>query len=200
MDGKDIAIMLHNRRRMESQILLLEHCDGFRVKGEFSLKDVQCHNIGIFDQYIVYNASARREFVAINKQNGKELERISFTQHTKGLASDKNRIYIGLSDYTDRSLRSTSSSSVAVLAKNDFRLEALVPIEVKGIGGRIGNINEIRALHCNDQLCRTNSEVGLMNSLCQIKQSEFEIELRRKKIKVEDIIRRKVKSILMRNQ
>jgi len=198
VDRNHIAIMLHNKRKMESQIEVLIR-EGATLKKEaiYSLFDVQCHNIELDEENLFYNASADRSFVSIDRNSGKVRKRIKFAQHTKGLACEQEYILVGLSDYTKRDQRSTSSSWIAILRKDSLEKVKILPLNIEGIGDRIGNVNEIRVLNNTNYFDTPSS---LSSDLISNNLNGFPLFMLRRKIQIEDVLKTKLKKILTSNR
>jgi hypothetical protein len=146
-----IFVLLHNRGRRESEVLLARHevAVGFEVVWAKSLWDQMAHNIYVDDRYLVYNASLARSLVVVQHATRSRVHRRRFEGHTKGLAVTSSHYVVGHSDIAPRHDRGNSSSSLLAVNRNTLEIEAQVALQVEGLP--VGNINEVRYLSGPDK-------------------------------------------------
>lgn len=176
-----LAIMLHNFRKLESEIVVLDGSkDQLSELGRFSLKDLCCHNIGILDHFLYFNASSSRAIVKIDLHNLREVGRKGFSEHTKGLCSDGNRIFAGMSDCAARAERVRSSGWLSVIHPETLEVERTIQLSEASRGNSIGNVNEIRLLNQEDffDTAGRADKQALANSI-NVPQSRIAIGMRR---------------------
>ena len=198
--GNMVAVMLHNYRKIESQILLLED-DGQTMKefGRFSLKDCCCHNIGILGSDLYINASSAEDIVKIDLKTLKETGRSRLSAHTKGLCSDGKTIFAGTSDCAARAERVASCGWLNVVEPKSLKILKSVQLSVPEIGTSIGNVNEIRLLNAVDVFETSQGiDQDVLRNSVSVKQNQLEITCRRMYIRVWDRLRRTAGALLQR--
>lgn len=151
--GGYLVVMLHNFRRQESELCLLEMGSLLEVS-RLSLPDVQCHNIGFLDGRVYYNGSGRRRLSTLDLNTGRHAGSLPFPEHPKGLASDGERIYVGSSNYASRSERGRSSGWLTAVDPGTLKAIWTVQLETEERGHAVGNVNEIRLLSPNDEFAK----------------------------------------------
>ena len=186
------AIMLHNFRKLESQIVLLQESkDSISELGRFSLKDLCCHNIGILEDSLYINASSARAIVKINLKDLTETRREKFSAHTKGLCSDGDKIFAGMSDYASRAERVRSCGWINIVHPETLLIEDSVQVSEPSRGNAIGNINEIRLLNTKDHFdSASDVDPDLLKAAVNVPQNQISIKLRRFWIQANDKAKR----------
>lgn len=198
--GDLIAVMLHNYRKLESEILILEdHGDSMKETGRFSLKDYCCHNIGIIETDMFINASSAQDIVKIDLKTLKETGRTRLSAHTKGMCCDGKLIFAGTSDCAARAERVASSGWLNVIDPKSLEVLKTVQLKVPEKDSGIGNVNEIRLLNSVD-VFDTPEAVNLevLRNSAFVKQNRVEITCRRLSIRAWDKVRRTAGALLRR--
>ena len=198
--GDLIAVMLHNYRKLESEILILED-DGRNMKetGRFSLKDYCCHNIGIVGSDLFINASAAQDIVKIDLKTLKETGRTKLNAHTKGMCCDGDLIFAGTSDCAGRAERVASSGWLNVIDPKSLNVIKTLKLTVPSKSAGIGNVNEIRLLNSVDIFDTPQSvDVDTLRNSAFVKQNWVEIACRRFSIRAWDRVRRTTSALLRR--
>ena len=147
--GDEVFVLLHNRGRRESELVMLRHdADrGFEYARTLSLWNLGCHNVFIDGDRFFYNASFSREFVVVDLTNDRVVERIPFGQwHTKGMSVTQDYLVVGLSERTHRDNRSTSKAKLAVIDRHALSVVRMIDLDLPSLPHAIGNINDIRCL------------------------------------------------------
>ncbi len=193
-----VAVMLHNFRKLESQIVLLEDSGSSLTElGRFSLKDYCCHNIGIIDHWLYINASSDQSIVKIDLRTLKEVKRTGFEAHTKGLCSDGEYLFAGMSDCASRAERVRSRGWVNVLDPESLELIKSVSLSVPERDTAVGNVNEVRLLDGSDIFDRPHGvNVEALRNSVNVDQNQVAIACRRAWIRTVDRIRRTVGTVL----
>jgi len=193
-----VCVMLHNFRKLESQIVILED-DGvdFQELGRFSLKDWCCHNIGVLGHFMYINASSTQALVKIDLRTLKELHRKKFHAHTKGLASDGEFLFSGMSDCAARAERVKSNGWIYVVEPDELTVQKSIQLETPDRGKGIGNVNEIRLLNMPDLFDKPSGvDVEVLRNSVDVEQSAVGIACRRTWIRAVDKVRRTVGAML----
>ena len=193
-----VAIMLHNYRKLESEILILED-DGSLMKetGRFSLKDYCCHNIGIIGSDLFINASSAQDIVKIDLKTLKETGRTRLSAHTKGMCCDGKLIFAGTSDCAARADRVASSGWLNIIDPQSLEVLKTVQLEVSSKDTGIGNVNEIRLLNSIDVFDSPGDvDVDALRNSAFVKQNWVEIACRRLSIRAWDKMRRTAGTLL----
>ena len=195
-----VAVMLHNFRKLESQIVVLED-DGSSLKelGRFSLKDWCCHNIGVIGHDLFLNASSARAIVKIDLRTLRETGRKKLDKHTKGMSCDGKLIYAGMSDSAGRAERVKSCGWLNVVDPESLKIINQVQLTEPNRGTAFGNVNEVRLLNEADtfDLAAGVDGQALKNSV-DVEQSVVAIQCRRTWIRAVDRARRTFGKILSR--
>jgi hypothetical protein len=190
-----IAVMLHNFRKLESQVSICE-IGGLKIQelGRFSLNDFQCHNIGILKDQMFYNASGARGIVRLDLKTLKSSGRIRMKEHTKGLSGDGKHIYSGMSNYAGRSERARSSAWAVVIDPQSMELVKTIQLTEPSRGVQVGNMNEIRVVGKEDVLnSGTHCDFDAMKNTTKVSQNQLAIQLRRSWIRGSDPIKRMIR-------
>ena len=198
--GDLVAVMLHNYRKLESEILILED-DGRDMKetGRFSLKDYCCHNIGIIGSDLFINASSAQDVVKIDLKTLEETGRTRLTAHTKGMCCDGDVIFTGTSDCAARAERVASNGWLNVIDPQSLNVLKTIQLKVPSKSAGIGNVNEIRLLNAVDVFDTPESvDVDSLRNSAFVKQSKVEIACRRLSIRILDKVRRTAGLLLRR--
>ncbi|QEG22323.1 hypothetical protein [Mariniblastus fucicola] len=196
--GDILAVMLHNLRKLESQIAICQF-DGADITelGRFSLPDVQCHNVGVLGTQLFYNASGSCSTVSLNLESLEISHRLKMKEHTKGMCSDGDLVYAGMSNYANRSERAFSSAWVVIIDPQTMQVNDTVQFTESARKEKVGNINEIRIVGQED-VFDTGSKCSpdLLRSTVDVPQNQLAISLRRFWIGTSDPIKRTIKKML----
>jgi hypothetical protein len=154
--GRTVLAMLHNRRRRESQIAVLEFDPdrGFDLVALLSLWDILCHNVYVEGDRLLYNASYVNELVLVDLSEDRVARRVRLDAaaavlpggrgHAKGLSVSGDHVALGVSEEASRDHRPTSQGALMLLDRRELEMEALVPLDMFPFP--VGNINEVRRL------------------------------------------------------
>ena len=197
--GDICLVMLHNLRKMESQIAILQLSTDnlWQEIRRFSLWDYCCHNVGVLGKNMFVNASSAKAMVRLDINTLKENRRVNFGEHTKGLSSDGQFVFAGMSNSAARSDRVRSHGWINVVDPDSMKLIKKISIHEDTMGYEIGNINEIRLLRQRDWFDECDELDPLLTSrLTKISQNATQILLRRFAIKVVDKTRRLIRNIV----
>jgi hypothetical protein len=165
--GNRVLILLHNRRRRESQIVVLrfDPVEGFMLEAELSLWDILCHNLWVDPEagVLLYNASLVNKLVVVDLHRDRMERRVDLSPaalvlpsrkgHTKGLSVSEDYLAIGLSEETSRDQRASSRSCLVLLDRRSLEIAGIVRLDV--LPSPVGNINDVRRLD------RTELALGL---------------------------------------
>lgn len=187
-----VAVMLHNFRKLESQIVLLSD-DGQSLEelGRFSLKDWCCHNIGVIGHELFLNASSARAIVKIDLRTLNETQRIRLDAHTKGMSCDGEYIFAGMSDCAGRAERVRSCGWLNVVDPKTLKVIQKIQLTEPSRGTKFGNVNEVRLLNAKDSFDRAdNVDVEALRNSVDVGQSTVAIQCRRTWIRTVDRVRR----------
>jgi len=193
-----VAVMLHNFRKLESQIVMLRD-DGQSLTelGRFSLKDWCCHNIGIIGHELFINASSARAIVKIDLRTLRETQRVRLDAHTKGMAYDGEYIYAGMSDCAGRAERVRSCGWLNVVDPATLKILNKIQLTEPSRGTAFGNVNEIRMLNAKDLFDRPEGvDVDALRKSVDVDQSTVAIQCRRTWIRTVDRVRRTVGTMM----
>jgi hypothetical protein len=144
-----VIVVLHNRGKKESEIVVLAHSrgTGFVVEERKSLWHLGCHNIYLDHDFLYYNASRKHELFRINLDDSSQRQGVHFPGwHTKGLSVDQDFLVIGLSEHTLREKRSTARGKLAVVDRNRFKIVTTIDLNFPELPHPVGNINEVRCI------------------------------------------------------
>lgn len=193
-----VAVMLHNFRKLESQIVILEDSgSSLKELGRFSLKDWCCHNIGIIGHDLFLNASSARAIVKIDLRTLRETERIKLNAHTKGMSCDGNLIYAGMSDSAGRAERVKSCGWLNIVDPKTLKMIKTVQLTEETRGAAFGNVNEIRLLNEADTFdLAANVDGSALRNSVDVGQNAVAIQCRRTWIRTVDRVRRTFGSML----
>jgi hypothetical protein len=156
--GNGVLVLLHNRRRRESQIVVLrfDPGEGFMLEAELSLWDILCHNLWMDPEgdMLLYNASLANELVVVDLQGDRMERRVDLSPaalvlpsrkgHAKGLSVSGDYLAIGLSENASRNQRTGSGSCMVLLDRRSLEIAGIVRLDVLPIP--VGNINDVRRL------------------------------------------------------
>ena len=187
-----VAVMLHNFRKLESQVVLLQD-DGSSLKelGRFSLKDWCCHNTGIIGHDLFLNASSARAIVKIDLKTLRETQRIKLDAHTKGMSCDGKLIYAGMSDCAGRAERVRSCGWLNVVDPANLKVLKKVQLTEPSRGTKFGNVNEVRMLNALDTFDNASGvDVEALRNSVNVDQNKVAIHCRRTWIRTVDQVRR----------
>ena len=201
MAGDVLAVMLHNLRKMESQVSICKFAnDKIEELGRISLPDVQCHNVGVIGSQMYYNASGACGIVALDLETLKVSHRLKMDEHTKGMCSDGNKVFAGMSNYANRNERAQSSAWVVTIDPKSMKVESTVQFTEESRNEKVGNINEIRVVGQED-VFDTGSmcDPSLLSNAVNISQNQLSINMRRTWIKAFDPIKRTIKKLVYRH-
>ena len=165
--GNRVLALLHNRRRRESQIVVLrfDPLEGFMLEAELSLWDILCHNLWVDPEagVLLYNASLVNKLVVVDLHRDRMERRVDLSRaalvlpsrkgHAKGLSVSEDYLAIGLSEATSRDQRAGSCSCMVLLDRRSLEIAGIVRLDDLPIP--VGNINEVRRLD------RTELALGL---------------------------------------
>jgi hypothetical protein len=154
--GNRVLALLHNRRRRESQIVVLrfDPVDGFMLEAELSLWDILCHNLWVDPEagVLLYNASLVNEIVVVDLHRDRMERRVDLSPaalvlpsrkgHTKGLSVSDDYLAIGLSEEASRDQRASSQSCMVLLDRRSLEIAGIVRLDV--LPRPVGNINDVR--------------------------------------------------------
>jgi hypothetical protein len=198
--GDLVAVMLHNFRKLESEIVLLKDTgDSLTELGRFSLKDWCCHNIGVIGHHLFFNASSARAIVKIDLRTLGEIKRVRLDAHTKGLSFDGKYIFSGTSDCAGRAERVRSCGWLNVVDPESLELVKKVQLTEPSRGTAFGNVNEIRLLNAADSFdVASNVDAEALAKSVDVEQSYVAIHCRRTWIRTLDRVRRTIGSVLSR--
>lgn len=202
-----LAVMLHNLRKMESQVAICrfngnQDDSGSQLEelGRISLPDVQCHNVGVIGKQMYYNASGSCGIVSLDLGSLRVSHRLKMTEHTKGMCSDGKKIFAGMSNYANRNERAHSSAWVVTIDPQTMQVESTVQFTEASRNEKVGNINEIRVVGQEDvfdtgSMCNPD----LLLSAVDIQQNQLAINLRRSWIRTIDPIKKTIKKLVYRH-
>ncbi|RME47959.1 MAG: hypothetical protein D6791_04550 [Chloroflexi bacterium] len=148
--GESVAVLLHNRGRAPSEIIVLDHARnrGFVPKKRIELKHWGCHNVFFDAGHLYYNASQDGRFVVVDLHSKRIVRTLRFPGHTKGLAASDTLLIIGYSEHAVREARASTKGYLAVVDRMSLDVLAIVDLNIEA---PTGNVNEIRLLSPPDQ-------------------------------------------------
>ena len=196
-----LAVMLHNLRKMESQVAICRFSDGqLEELGRISLPDVQCHNVGVIGKQMYYNASGSCVIVSLDLESLRVSHRLKMNEHTKGMCSDGKKIFAGMSNYANRNERAQSSAWVVTIDPKTMQIESTVQFTEATRNEKVGNINEIRVVGQED-VFDTGSmcDPQLLLNAVDVQQNQLAINLRRSWIRTIDPIKKTIKKLVYRH-
>lgn len=196
-----LAVMLHNLRKMESQVAICRFADDqMEELGRISLPDVQCHNVGVIGKQLFYNASGSCGIVSLDLESLRVSHRLKMNEHTKGMCSDGKKVFAGMSNYADRNARAHSSAWVVTIDPKSMKVESTVQFTEDSRSEKVGNINEIRVVGQED-VFDTGSmcSADLLIDAVKVQQNQLAINLRRSWIRTFDPIKRTIKKLVYRH-
>jgi hypothetical protein len=155
--GDQCVVLLHNGANPPSQAVLMNLKGGFSEIARVDLQAGSCHNIFCDGHHLLYNASGSRTAHRLalqgsdqnpNQHRDSLIKR--FGLHTKGLAVSEAYIFLGVSEFVERKLRSQSVGAIVVLDRKTMDEVARIPLTDPETGASSGNINEIRLINQPD--------------------------------------------------
>lgn len=194
VDGGFGLAMLHNLRRQESELALIDLTDLSEV-ARTSLPDIQCHNIGLVDGKLVYNGSGRRNLTGINLETGRRVSTQRFEEHPKGLACDAKTLLVGSSNYASRAERGRSYGWISAVDPASFEIAWTTQLRTEVEGPSVGNVNEIRLLAPHDTVARSKYSIEDLTPLFEQGMSAAEVQARRAGIALEDRLKRTIRRV-----
>ena len=166
--GHQIFAVLHNRRRKESEIAVLQHDSsrGLALERRISLWHENCHNVFFDEGRLFYNASLAKRLVVVDLETERICKKLSFaglskdmpanSGHVKGISVTKDYLVVGVSEHTSRHKRPTSHGYLAVVDRHSLSTLAVIDLNFPDLSHPIGNINEVRCLS-GDELAQSRS-------------------------------------------
>lgn len=151
--GRDcVLVVLHNKGLKYSEIGVVQRDTdrGLALRRMLTTWDTGCHNVYMDDHHLAYNASEVGDFVVVDVQSGKQLRRIHFPGHTKGLSVTEDYYVIGCSEFASRWARNTSRGQLAVIDRRSLELVQTIDLNHPSLPHPIGNVNEVRRLDAPD--------------------------------------------------
>lgn len=148
--GDVVFTLLNNKGRIPSQVVALPASGELRELHAMSLWDTGCHNVFLDRDRLLYNASGRGHFVAVDLERQRVERRQVFRGHTKGLSVTNDDVVIGVSDHASRSDRFGSRGHLAVVGRRDLDVVALIDLNA-ALGRNTGNVNEVRRIDVPDE-------------------------------------------------
>jgi hypothetical protein len=145
-----------------------------------------CHNIFVDRNYLFYNASAAREFIAVDLAKETVVKKLPFPGfHTKGMSVTQDYIVIGLSAHAAHYMdRIHSVGRLAVIDRHTLSVIKVIEVELPTLAAPIGNINEIRCLSEPELGHSATTTIDLAwNSLRLAKSSTLRYRLQQLKMK-----------------
>lgn len=146
--GHQIFVLLHNRGKKPSQIVILDHDldRGFEYRKTLNLWHGGCHNVIVDDGRLYYNASADGRFVVIDLERQEVIKEMAFPGHTKGMSLKGDTLVLGYSDSVAREQRVSARGYLVSVSTSDLSVRSIVDLNTVGSKGPVGNVNEVRCI------------------------------------------------------
>jgi hypothetical protein len=156
--GGQVYVVLHNQRRRQSELALLQHdfSNGLTLRQRLSLWHENCHNVFFDESYLYYNASLAKRLVVVDLERERVSKKLSFagiasdmpdnSGHVKGISATKDHLVVGVSEHTTRDKRPTSKGYLAIVNRHSLSTLAVIDLNLPDLPHPIGNINEVRCL------------------------------------------------------
>lgn len=153
---KNVLVLLNNKGRIESEIVLMETIEDDNSIAELKCKKrlrtwhIGCHNVFADHKILVYNASADENFVIVDLIKDKKLCSIRFPGHVKGLSVTKDYFIIGYSEFAERQARKITRGYLAIIDRHTFNVVSKIDLNHPSLPHAVGNVNEVRCLSERD--------------------------------------------------
>lgn len=147
--GDQIHVVLHNRGKRESEVVILHHnpSQGFTPERVLSLWNMGCHNVFFDRDILVYNASRAHEVTFVDLKRDRILKSIPFKGwHSKGMSVVEDYFVVGLSEHTIRDKRATSMGKLAVIDRKNLSVKKIIDLNFPDLPQSVGNVNEVRCI------------------------------------------------------